>query len=297
MGGPLGPRSAFLILNGAGAYNPPTYLQEESPVKRSFVGSLIALAAFAMLVVASAPGAAQTASTNTPPKTRDGQPNLEGIWQVLNTASWDIQDHGASLGVPAGRGVVEGNEIPYTPAALAKKQENLKNREMLDPINECRLPGVPRITYLPYPFQIVQQADRVVILHEYSHIIRYVYMNGNPHPPGPIDWFMGDSRGRWDGNTLVVDAIHFNDETWFDRAGNFHSDALHLVERFTPTDRDHMQYEVTIEDPKVFTRPWKMSMPLYRRQEKDIELLEYDCGGYLLKQEWDKPNSTFFNSR
>jgi hypothetical protein len=116
-------------------------------------------------------------------------------------------------------------------------------------------------------------------------------MNGNAHPAGHIDWYMGDSRGRWDGNTLVVDVTHFNDETWFDRAGNFHSDALHLVERFTRTGPDHMLYEVTVEDPKVFTRPWKMSMPLYRRQEKDIELLEYDCAAYLLKQEWDKPDS------
>jgi hypothetical protein len=118
-------------------------------------------------------------------------------------------------------------------------------------------------------------------------------MNGNPHPPGHIDWYMGDSRGRWEGNTLVVDVTDFNEETWFDAAGNFHSDALHVVERFTRTGPDHMLYEVTIEDPKVFTRPWKMSMPLYRRQEKDIELLEYECGAYLLKQEWEKSDSRF----
>src|SRR5437762_11244644 len=109
---------------------------------------------------------------------------LQGIWQVLNTASWDIQDHGANLGVPAGHGVVEGNEIPYTPAALAKKQENSRNRQALDPLNKCFLPGVPRVMYLPYPFQIVQQRDRVDILHEYSRVIRYIYMHGNPHPPG-----------------------------------------------------------------------------------------------------------------
>jgi len=256
-------------------------------VTRWFVGSI---AAFVVFTLAS-PVAAQTSGTYTPPKTREGQPDLQGIWQAVNTAAWDIQDHGASLGVPAGRGVVEGNEIPYTPAALAKKQENLKNRDALDPINKCFLPGVPRITYLPYPFQIVQLADRVTILHEYSRVIRFIYMNGNPHPAGHIDWYMGDSRGRWEGNTLVVDVTHFNDETWFDRAGNFHSDALHLVERFTRTGPDHMLYEVTVEDPKVFTRPWKMSMPLYRRQEKDVELLEYDCAAYLLKQEWDKPGS------
>ena len=266
-------------------------------MKRWFVGTLLALAAFAILVFALIPSAAQTSATYTPPKTRDGQPDLQGIWQVLNTASWDIQDHAASLGVPAGHGVVEGNEIPYTPAALAKKQQNFRNRQALDPLSKCYMPGVPRVTYLPYPFQIIQQADRVTILHEYSRVIRSVYLNGNPHPTGHIDWYMGDSRGRWEGNSLVVDVTDFNDETWFDRAGNFHSDALHVVERFTPTDRDHMQYEVTIEDPKVFTRPWKMSMPLYRRQEKDAELLEYECAAYMLKEEWGKANSPLFSQR
>ena len=265
-----------------------------SAVRRCFAGSVIALAALAICILAPMPGAAQT---YTPSRTPDGQPDLQGIWQVLNTAAWDIQDHGARLGVPAGHGVVEGNEIPYQPSALAKKQENFKNRATLDPENRCYLPGVPRVMYMPYPFRIVQQADRVTILHEYLHAIRYVYMNGNPHPRGHIDWYMGDSRGRWEGNTLVVDVVDFNDETWFDRAGNFHSDALHLVERFTPAGPDHLLYEVTIEDPKVFTRPWKMSMPLYRRQEKDVELLEYDCAAYLLEQEFNKPDSSFFNQR
>jgi len=266
-------------------------------VKRWFVGSWVLFVAATLVLIAPAPGAAQSSGSYTPPRTRDGQPDLQGIWQVVNTAAWDIQDHGATLGVPAGRGVVEGNEIPYTPAARAKKDENFNKRQALDPLNKCFLPGVPRVTYLPYPFQIVQQRDRIAVLHEYSRVIRYIYMNGNPHPEGPIDWFMGDSRGRFEGNSLVVDVIHFNDQTWFDRAGNHHSDALHLVERFTPTGPNHMTYEVTVEDPKVFTRPWKMSMPLYRRQEKDIELLEYECGQYLLKEEWDKANSALFNQR
>ena len=254
----------------------------------------------ALLSLAVLPTPAQAPAYKAP-RTKDGKPNLNGIWQAMNEANWDIRPHAASQGpvyalgaaysAPAGLGVVEGNEIPYTPAALAKKQENFKNRDALDPINKCFLPGVPRLTYQPHPFQIVQLADRVTILHEYSRVIRFIYMNGNAHPAGHIDWYMGDSRGRWEGNTLVVDVTHFNDETWFDRAGNFHSDALHLIERFTRTGPDHMLYEVTVEDPKVFTRPWKMSMPLYRRQEKDIELLEYDCAAYLLKQEWDKPAS------
>ena len=263
---------------------------------RWFTSSIIALAT--VCTVLPIPAAGQTSPTTyTPPRTRDGHPDLQGIWQVLNTAAWDLEDHGASLGVPAGRSVVEGGAIPYQPAALARKKENFEKRATLDPEARCYLPGVPRITYMPYPFQIVQQADKVSILYEYLHAVRYVYMNGNPHPDGPIEWWLGDSRGRWEGNTLVVDVIHFNDMTWFDRAGNFHSSALHVIERYTPTGPDHLLYEATIEDPKVFTRPWKISMPLYRRQERNSELLEHQCNAYLLEQEWDNPASTFFNKR
>jgi hypothetical protein len=263
-------------------------------VRRSFVGLLFGLTVVCALT--PMPGMGQTAATTpyTPPRTREGQPNLQGIWQVVNTAAWNLEDHGASLGVPAGRSVVEGGAIPYQPAALAQKKTNFEQRATLDPDSKCYLPGVPRITYQPYPFQIIQQADKVSIVYEYLRAIRFIYMNGNPHPEGPIDWWMGDSRGRWEGNTLVVDVIHFNDQTWFDRAGNFHSEELHVVERYTPTGPDHLLYEVTIEDPKVFTRPWKMSMPLYRRQEPTAELLEYQCHAYLLDQEWDNPASTFF---
>jgi hypothetical protein len=130
---------------------------------------------------------------------------------------------------------------------------------------------------MPYPFQIVHSPNQVTILYEYVHAVRHIFMSGSPHPGGHIDWWMGDSRGRWEGDTLVVDVIHFDDRTWFDRAGNFHSDALHVVERYTPIDLDHINYEVTIEDPKVFTRPWKMSMPLYRHKERNFQLLEYEC--------------------
>ena len=249
----------------------------------------IALAAMSMFVPTPAVGQTAGAKPYTPPRTRDGQPDLQGVWQVLNSAAWDLEDHNAQLGVPAGRGVVEGGPIPYQPAALAKKRENFEKRASLDPESKCYLPGVPRITYMPYPFQIVQQADKVSFLYEYLHTVRYVYMNGNPHPEGPLDWWMGDSRGRWDGNTLVVDVIYFNDQTWFDRAGNFHSDALHVVERYTPTSPDHLLYEVTIEDPKVFTRPWNMSMLLYRRTEKNFRLMEYACAGFKLENYYPYP--------
>ena len=222
----------------------------------------------------------------TPPRTPDGHPDIQGVWQVLNTAAWNIQDHNAELGVPAGRGVVVGNDLPYRAEALEKRKQNFAGRATLDPETKCWLSGVPRITYMPYPFQIVQQADKINILYEYNHTLRHIYMNGNPHPEGPIDWWMGDSRGRWEGNTLVVDVVHFTDQTWFDRAGNFHSEQLHVVERYTPTDRDHLLYEVTIDDPKVFTRSWTMRMPLYRRVEPDAEVLEYECYAYMLEANW-----------
>lgn len=177
---------------------------------------------------------------------------------------------------------MEGNEIPYLAWALEKKNENLRNRRTIDPETKCFLPGVPRIMYMPYPIQVVQKPNFLVFVFEYVHAVRYIYLNGKD-PAGPIDWHMGDSRGRWEGDTLVVDVIHLGDQTWFDRAGNFHSDALHLVERYTLIDPHHLNYEVTVEDPKVFSRPWKMSMPLYRRIEKNLQLLDYECHTFGLE--------------
>jgi hypothetical protein len=232
------------------------------------VAALVALPAFAQ---------APAGGRYTGPRTADGKPNLNGIWQVMNAAHWDLEPHSAQEGVPPGVGVVEGDTIPYQPWAAARKKENYANRAALDPINKCFLPGVPRIMYVPFPFQITHTPKYVVLTHEYQHVTRIVYTDGSPHAP-PNDFWMGDSRGRWEGDTLVVDTTHFNDRTWFDMAGNFHSDALHVVERFTPLDAGHvLQYEATIEDPKVFTRPWKISMPIYRRAEPNVQLLDYDC--------------------
>jgi len=230
------------------------------------------------LAFLTASAAAQTAGATQAriPRTADGKPDLSGIWQVMNTAVWDIQDHNAQKGVPAGLGVVEGNELPYKPEAAAKKKSNYDNRATMDPESKCYLPGVPRVTYTPFPFQIVQTPSQVTMLYEYAHAVRNIFMNA-PHIEGQLYWWMGDSRGRWEGDTLVVDVTDFNDETWFDRAGNFHSDALHVVERYTLADPDHINYEATIEDAKVFTRPWKMSMVLNRHKEKNIRLLEYEC--------------------
>jgi hypothetical protein len=215
------------------------------------------------------------APVRTIPRTADGKPNLQGIWQVRNRAAYDLQDHSARHGMPAGKGVVEGSEIPYQVWAAAKKNENYAKRQTADPLAQCFMPGVPRIMYMEYPFNIFQTRDQVAITFEWSSVFRLIYTNGKPGPKG-IDFWMGDSRGHWEGDTLVVDVKNHNDKTWFDMAGNFHSDALQLVERYTMTDADTIQYEVTIEDSKVFTTPWKISMPLYRQKDM-TRILEYQC--------------------
>ena len=248
---------------------------------------MAAAAVVGMAVVTS--GAAtlfgQARTTYRAPRTADGKPNLSGTWQAMNSANWDIQDHaarqgpvvalGAAFSVPPGLGVVEGGEIPYRPEALAQKKENEKNWMTRDPEIKCYMPGIPRATYQGYPFQIVQTQQHVLMAYEFANASRVVYMNSKEEALS--SFWMGWSRGRWEGETLVIDVTGFTDQTWFDRAGNFHSDALHVVERYTATGPDHLWYEATIEDPKTFTRPWKMSMPLYRRMEKNAQLLEYIC--------------------
>ena len=221
------------------------------------------------------------------PRTADGKPDLSGIWQAVNTANWNILAHAAEKDVPAGLGVVESDQIPYQPSAAAKQKENFANRATADPESKCYLPGVPRITYMPYPFQIFQTPAHIAITYEYVHAVRRIFMQGSH--PDDIEWYMGDSRGHWEGDTLVVDVKNFNDQTWFDRSGNFHSEALHVIERYTLVSANNINYEATIEDPKVFTRPWKMSMPLYRRLDKGMRILENECYAFGLEHTWLKP--------
>ena len=261
-------------------------------MRNQLAGALIA--AGVCLTVATIDGQAPatgqgSASSQAPayraPRTGDGKPNLNGIWQALNSAHWDIEAHnaapglikelGASNAIPGGPGVVEGGELPYRPEALAKRKENFANRLTLDPEVKCYLPGVPRATYMPYPFQIIQSQKHIMILHEFASAVRTIYMDN--HKDAPADSWMGWSNGRWEGETLVVDTTGFLDSTWFDRAGNYHSDALHVIERFTARSPDTLMYEVTVEDSKVFTRPWKMSMPLYRHVERNAQIMEFRC--------------------
>ena len=208
------------------------------------------------------------------PRTAEGKPDLQGIWQVRNRASYDLEGHVARHGMPAGRSVVQGGPIPYQPWAAMKRAENAAARETADPVEGCHLPGVPRIMYMEFPFQIFQTPEHIAMTFEWSLVHRRISMNGAP--PDGIDFWMGDSRGRWDGDTLVVNVRNHNDKTWFDMAGNFHSEALQLVERYTLMDANTINYEVTVQDPKVFTRPWTMAMRLHRVTD-ETRLFEYQC--------------------
>jgi hypothetical protein len=217
------------------------------------------------------------------PRTWNDQPDLQGIWQVMNTANDSLEPHTAVLGMPAGLGVIvdpPDGKIPYKPEALAQRDENFKNRATADPVNRCWMPGVPRLTYLPFPLQIFQSKDHILIASEYVHTYRTIFINGTKHLDG-VDFYDGDSRGHWEGDTLVVDVAGFNDQTWFDRSGNYHSEQLHVVERYTRTGPDVLMYEATIEDPKLLTRPFKISMPLHRHTEPNFRLLEYECHAYM----------------
>jgi hypothetical protein len=224
-----------------------------------------------------------TAASGQIPRTPEGKPDFSGIWQSLTTADWDIQDHASSLNVPPGMGIVEGNELPYKPEMLAKKKENWAKRTELDGTTyKCFMPGVPRATYMPHPFQIVQSPNMVGIRYEFARATRLIRIDSKPPDlEGWPDFWMGDSRARWEGDTLVVDVKKIDERTWFDRAGNFHSDQLHVVERYSFIDKDHIQYEATITDPVVFTRPWKISLPLYRRIDKNVRVLEHDCAWHI----------------
>jgi hypothetical protein len=270
--------------------------------RSSLVTAIVAAAAGAGIAVLLMRGGM---ARDTPAsKAGDGKPNLNGVWQALNEAHWDLEAHearagavtqpgyvpfeyarvpaapvlalGSAGGVPASLGVVEGDgKIPYLPEAAAIKKENGEHWIDRDPELKCYLPGIPRAMYMPYPFQIVQGENKIEMAFAFSATARTIHLDEVDDPPD--DKYMGHSVGRWEGDTLIVNVSHFNDATWFDRAGNFHSDALRLEERFTPISRDALKYEVTIEDPKVFARPWKISMPLYRRLEANAQLLEYQC--------------------
>jgi len=196
----------------------------------------------------------------TPPRTTDGKPDLQGIWETRNAAAYDVSE------------VVEDHQIPYRPEALEREQK----ADRVDPIAHCAMPGVPRITYIGFPFQIIQRPGYVVFMYEYLHNQRVISTNPRSHLEG-IDFWLGDSVARWEGGTLVIDVTNLGDKTWLDSARHMHSDELHVVERYTRTGPNTITYEATLEDPKTYTRPWTIKMPLHRNTEPGFELREQEC--------------------
>jgi hypothetical protein len=268
--------------------------------------SILAVAAAAFVMTGSAPAIAQGAPQQAAPQPEriDGKPNLNGIWQVLNTADYNLEPHSAGpnpvngaerlvgvfAAIPAGLGVVEGGNIPYKREALERLEQNKANLVKHDPEAACYLPGIPRATYLPYPFQIVQGGnDDMLMVYEYANANRVIEMRDVDIPP--IDTWMGTSYGQWDGDTLVVttlaqspgeykapEGVMISDSvTWLDRAGNYIRNTTTVVERFTKMGPNHIQYSATITDPELYTRPWTISMPLYRHVEPNAQLLEFRC--------------------
>jgi hypothetical protein len=222
------------------------------------------------------------------PQRIDGRPNLNGIWQSLSTANWNLEDHsaeafpleffrlGAIGAIPAGQSVIEGGTIPYRPAALKQREENRANWPQEDPEAKCYMPGIPRGTYMPYPFQIVQGQRDILFVYEYASSNRIVHMVDHTEPP--VDTWMGWSNGRWDGDTLEITVNAFNGQAWLDRAGNHFSDQLTVTERYSlMPGNNHLQYEARMEDPITYTEPWTIRMPLYRRMEQNVQLLEFKC--------------------
>jgi hypothetical protein len=271
---------------------------------RKTAGIALLSAALGAAVAGGVTRPAEPPSTARPARTADGKPNFSGIWQAANEAHWDLQAHearpgivtqqgvypyeyarvpaapvlalGAAAGVPGSVGVVAGDgDIPYKPAAAALKKANGENWVDRDPELKCYLPGIPRAMYMPYPFQIVQSTNKMQMAFTFANAARTIHLDEVEGPPD--DTYMGHSVGRWEGDTLVVSVTGFNGKNWFDRAGNHHSAALKLTERYTPITPDALQYEVTIEDPDTFERPWTISMPLYRRLEPNAQLVDYPC--------------------
>ena len=217
-------------------------------------------------------------AVETIPRLPSGKPDFSGIWQSTSPADYDLEPHAGRRDAPPGAGVVEGGTIPYRPDALAQRKRNFDRRDALDPRLKCWALGVPRNVYYPEPFQIFQRDRDVTLLHQFGHQVRTIYTNGTLHPLDQEQgFFLGDSRGKWEGDTLVVDVNDFIDLTWLDRAGNFHSDKLHVVERWKYLDANTIEYRATLEDPEVYSRPWNITVNLFRNRDKNAQIIEDYC--------------------
>jgi len=243
--------------------------------------TLLRAGMMALFLVATAGHGQDTAQKPAPlnrPRLADGHPDLQGVWQNGSiSAAFNVEEHAESYASPAGPSVIvdpPDGKLPYLSAAREKAADNWAHRER-DPVGHCHMHGVPRVMVPPFPFMIVQDGDYIVMLFETEHSLRIIPMDGRPHLKNYRSWD-GDSRGRWEGDTLVVDVTGLNGQTWLDQAGNFVDENEHVVERFTPAGPDTIIYEATVDDPTVYSRPWTLRVPL-RRQRKGAALIEYDC--------------------
>jgi hypothetical protein len=238
----------------------------------------IACAVGSLLAIALAPAYvrdAQAATANAIPRLANAKPDFSGIWQTTSAADYDLEPHSNRKDAPPGPGIVDGGVIPYLPNALKQKQKNFLARDTADPSLKGWTLGTPRGIYFPEPFQIFERASDLTLVFQFGHSVRTIYTNGSLHPVGePQETWLGDSRGHWEGDTLVVDVNDFTDDTWLDRAGNFHSTALHVQERWRLLDANTIEYLATLEDPQVFSKPWSLSVLLYRHREKNFQLIE-----------------------
>ena len=240
----------------------------------------------AVTCVALVAGPAAAQSGDGPRTSWDDRPDLNGVWQTMSSAHWNLEDHRAAAGhpdlgaigaQPPGQGVVVGGQIPYTAEARQQRDENFANRIGNDPEAKCFLPGVPRANYMPYPFQVMQGDRKILMIYGFAEANRTIHMDKDDPESPPLDSWMGRSHGRWEGDTLVVEAEGFTGEQWFDRAGNFASSGLRVTERYTPMGPNVIRYEARLEDPNTFTRPWELSLLLYRRLEENARVLEFKC--------------------
>ena len=241
---------------------------------RTLTSRLAASIAIASLAIC---GSAQAAKPKVP-RLANGKPDFSGIWQTTSAADYDLEPHANRPDAPPGIGVVEGGTIPYLPAALEQKKKNFAARETEDPRLKCWTLGTPRGIYYPEPFQVLQRASDLTIVFQFGQSVRTIWTNDTLHPKvTDNEFYLGDSRGHWEGDTLIVDVTDFNEETWLDRAGNFHSPQLHVVERWQFLDENTVEYRATLEDPNVFARPWDLSVILHRHREKNFQLIENYC--------------------
>jgi hypothetical protein len=236
------------------------------------------IALTAVLVCAALAGSPTIAATAEIPRLANGKPDFSGIWQTTSAAEYDLEPHSGRVDAPPSAGVIDGKFIPYLPAALERKQKNFAARDKEDPRLKCWTLGTPRGIYYREPFQILQRDRDLTLVFQFGHSVRTIHTNGTLHPEvTDNEFYLGDSRGHWEGDTLVVDVTDFNEETWLDRAGNFHSPKLHVVERWRLLDANTVEYRATLEDPQVYSRPWTLNVILHRHREKDFQLIENYC--------------------